>query len=126
MMTIGILGYLVALSLRVWGVKSLGDQWSIHIIGNAKLPIAQRLITSGVYKYMRHPVYLGIILEQIAIPLIPNLYYTFFIALAFTVPFQLLKIRIEETEMTKRFGSNYVAYKKSVPAFPLFIIHSAQ
>ncbi|OGW85113.1 MAG: hypothetical protein A2987_04540 [Omnitrophica bacterium RIFCSPLOWO2_01_FULL_45_10] len=118
---VGMTGYTAALFLRIWGVRSLGDQWSIHIIGESKIQTGQMLITGGAYKYMRHPVYLGIILEQISIPLLANLYYTFFIALAFTIPFQLLKIRLEEAEMEKRFGNNYVAYKKSVPAFNLFL-----
>lgn len=122
---IGIAGYMAALFLRIWGIKSLGDQWSIHIIGESKLQGQQRLVASGAYRYMRHPVYLGIILEQISVPLIADLYYTFFIVLAFTIPFQFLKIRLEEAEMTKRFGDSYVAYKKSVPALGLFFGNKA-
>lgn len=118
---IGIAGYIGALFLRIWGIKSLGDQWSIHIIGESKLQSGQRLVTNGAYRYMRHPVYLGIILEQISIPAIANLYGTFLIMLIFTIPFQILKIKLEEAEMARRFSDSYVVYKKSVPAFNVFL-----
>jgi len=77
-------------------MKSLGDQWSVHIIGTDKLAGKRRLVVAGPYRYIRHPVYLGIILEQICIPLIANLYYAAAVMALFTIPFQAMKAKMEE------------------------------
>lgn len=109
--------YIVAMALRFWAVVSLGDQWSIHIIGKDKLEGKRILLRCGPYKYIRHPVYLGIILEQISIPLAANLYVTFFIAVIFSILFQLLKARFEEKTMRGYFSSQYSEYALQTPGF---------
>jgi protein-S-isoprenylcysteine O-methyltransferase Ste14 len=111
--------YLFALSLRLWAVKSLGNQWSVHIIGTNKIEAERRLIKSGPYKYVVHPVYLGIILEQVSIPLVANLYYVSLIILCFAIPFQFLKARLEEKEMEKYLGEEYTKYRTFTPRFNL-------
>jgi len=109
--------YSFALFLRLWAVKSLGNQWSVHIIGINKIEADRRLIKSGPYKYIIHPVYLGIILEQVSIPLVANLYYVFLIFACLTIPFQFLKARLEEKEMESYLGEAYVKYKTLTPRF---------
>lgn len=111
--------YSFALFLRLWAVKSLGNQWSVHIIGTNKIEADRRLVKSGPYKYVVHPVYLGIILEQVSIPLVANLYYAALIILSFTIPFQFLKARLEEKEMERYLGEEYVKYKAFTPRFNL-------
>lgn len=120
--------YFFALFLRLWAVRSLGKQWSVHITGRDKLSGERRLIQAGPYRYIAHPVYLGIILEQLSIPLIAGLYYTFAIVACFAIPFQFLKAKIEETEMRRYLGESYGAYIQRTPRFNLFlgIAHSVE
>ena len=70
-----------------------------------------RVINNGIYSYIRHPMYLSLILLGFgAVLKNPGLIqWTLgivnFIALYFTA-------RIEEGEMLKRFGENYIRYKR--------------
>ncbi|MFA6321004.1 MAG: isoprenylcysteine carboxylmethyltransferase family protein [Candidatus Omnitrophota bacterium] len=118
--SIGICMYIAALYLRLWAVNSLGDQWSVHIIGKEKLVGHRKLVTKGPYKYIRHPVYIGIVLEQIGIPLIFNLFYTAIIIGFFSITLQLIKSGLEEKEMKSRLGKTYEDYLKNTARFNPF------
>lgn len=117
----GVCIYAVAIFLRLWAVVSLGDQWSVHIIGKDKLSGNRRLIMKGPYKYIRHPVYLGIILEQVGIPLVFNLFYTAIIIGCISVALQLAKSNLEEGEMQNRLGEDYKDYIRNTPRFNPFL-----
>ncbi|MFA5142871.1 MAG: isoprenylcysteine carboxylmethyltransferase family protein [Candidatus Omnitrophota bacterium] len=123
--SMGLCVYVSSIALRLWSINSLGDQWSIHIIGADKLNGQRRLVCKGPYRYIRHPVYLGIILEQISIPLAANLYYTAIIAACFAIPFQIIKARLEEGEMEKRLGAVYKEYISKTPRFNIFNMRHA-
>ena len=118
----GCIVYLSAFRLRWWGMKSLGSQWSIHAVGAIKLK-RFKLLKIGAYKYMRHPVYLGIMLEEIGMPLMWNA----FVALAFSVliclPLVVIRAVMEERSSLRKFGSSFLAYKQEVDMFlPLKIV----
>lgn len=112
--------YLAALFLRLWAVNTLGNQWSVHIIGSDKLNTDRQLIKKGPYRFMRHPVYLGIILEQTSVPLAANLYWTFAVVLLITIPLQCLKAKLEELEMQKYLKEKYTQYMRETPRFNMF------
>lgn len=63
---------------RVWVLVSLGKYWNTKIYRIKRRP----LVKTGPYKYLKHPNYIIVTLEIIALPLIFNLYYT---ALVFSV-----------------------------------------
>jgi len=68
-----------------------------------------RLVTSGPYAYVRHPMYIGIVLLIIAVSLLAA---NWFLLLTGLVTFTLLAIRspIEERALESRFGDEYRAY----------------
>jgi protein-S-isoprenylcysteine O-methyltransferase Ste14 len=80
-----------------------------------------RLITHGVYRFTRNPMYLGVILIiVVGIPVYaPSLYG--FLILLLLVPIILNRIRMEEGLLTKEFGEVYLAYKKSTRKLIPFI-----
>ena len=55
-----------ATALRVWSIRTLGDSWNAR----AAVPANLQPITSGPYRYIRHPNYLAVILEFAAVPMI--------------------------------------------------------
>ncbi len=78
--------------LRYWAIFTLGKRWNTKIL---VLPNTEP-IRSGVYKYLKHPNYIAVIIEIAIIPLLFSCYYT-------TVVFSILnlivlhrRIRIEE------------------------------
>jgi methyltransferase len=56
----------LATLLRFWTLASLGEAWSVRVIGFPRRP---PVVTSGPYRYLRHPNYLAVILELVALPL---------------------------------------------------------
>lgn len=115
---IGFLIYLVGLYLRLWGMRSLGKQWKIHIMGKDKLQLSARsLIREGPYKYMRHPVYLGAFGEAVGIPLFLNAYYALGFGLFVFIPLETWRTYMEERELIRTFGWKYMRYKRERWAF---------
>ena len=55
-----------ATALRVWSIRSLGPAWNVR----AAVPPDIEPVTSGPYRYIRHPNYLAVILEFAAVPLV--------------------------------------------------------
>nr|WP_270180574.1 isoprenylcysteine carboxylmethyltransferase family protein [Alkalihalobacillus sp. CinArs1] len=94
--------FIITQLLRVWTIKSLGRFWNTKII---VLPDAN-VVTKGPYKFIRHPNYLIVVIEIIALPLIFSSYIT---ALLFTVlnAFLLLKIRIPAEEIALRKATDF-------------------
>jgi len=103
---------------RDWAIKSLGAYWSVHV----EIRDDHQLIKQGPYKYLRHPNSLCIISESLAIPLIPNSYYSLLFSLFIYVPLLILRMYLEERELIKKFGREYLDYKQEVWALLPFRI----
>ena len=83
---------LSALLLRCWTLKTIGKAWNVRIVYGRDYPI----VSSGPYRFIRHPNYLVVILELLWIPLIYHLYFS---ALLLTLANALvLRARIAEEE----------------------------
>jgi methyltransferase len=81
-----------AQALRYWAIASLGRRWNVRVI---TIPGMAR-VTDGPYRFLRHPNYLAVVLEGIAIPLIHTAYLT---AIGFSLLNALMlrtRIRCEE------------------------------
>ncbi len=78
------------------------------------------LVKAGPYKYMRHPMHLGLFLFPLAVGfLVGSPSFILFIAPA-EILFMLVMIKFfEEPEAIKKFGDDYIEYKKAVPPFCL-------
>ena len=63
---------LAAQALRYWAIASLGPRWNVRVITIPGIPLS----TGGPYRFLRHPNYLAVVLEGIAIPLIHTAYLT--------------------------------------------------
>lgn len=110
---IGFGMFFVALLSRNWAIRTLGKYHSPHI----EIRKNHKLIKNGPYAYIRHPYYVSVILEILGIPLIPNSYYTFWLALFVYIPLLFIRIWFEEKVMTVTFGENYSNYKREVSGF---------
>lgn len=63
--------------LRWWCVRTLGRRWNTRVIVVPGLP----LVTGGPYRWLRHPNYLAVVVEGVALPLVHSAWVT---ALVFT------------------------------------------
>ncbi|HEX2978720.1 MAG TPA: protein-S-isoprenylcysteine O-methyltransferase [Anaerolineaceae bacterium] len=71
------------------------------------------LITNGIYRYIRHPMYASQLVWGIAQALLIQNWIAGFGSLIFFVPFYILRSRAEEQMMLAKFGDQYREYKKS-------------
>jgi protein-S-isoprenylcysteine O-methyltransferase Ste14 len=82
----------------------------------------QKLITDGIYKFIRHPMYLSQFLSSITQILILQNWIAGPIRLIFFLPFYLLRKENEERMLEERFGQQYLHYKEQTGSlFPKFI-----
>jgi methyltransferase len=82
---------LLAQALRWWCIATLGHQWNPRVIVVPGLP----RVTTGPYRWMRHPNYVAVVVEGIALPLVHSAWVT---AVVFTVLNALLlrtRLRVE-------------------------------
>ena len=110
----GLVLFVVGVSIRLVGKRTLGKHYSY---GLRVLP-DHKLVTGGIYKYVRHPISLAVLVYDPGIPLIFSSLYGFLITLAL-IPLILYRIEIEERMLLQRFGDEYRDYmrrtKKLIP-----------
>ena len=95
--------FLVGQSLRYAAIRTLGSRWTVRIM---TLPGAPP-VDWGIYRYLRHPNYLGVILEMAAVPLLHGAYLTSLLfSLANTL---LLHVRIRAEERALDDHNEYTA-----------------
>jgi methyltransferase len=78
--------------LRYWAVSSLGDRWNARVI----VVPGEAPVERGPYRLLRHPNYLAVVLEIIAIPMVYGCWVT---AIVFSVAnAAALRVRIQVEE----------------------------
>jgi len=78
---------------------------------------ASTLVTSGVYRLTRNPMYLGILLMLIAWGLFLGNAVSLLFAFAFALYIHRFQIRPEERFLQDKFGADFAAYKAKVRAW---------
>jgi protein-S-isoprenylcysteine O-methyltransferase Ste14 len=89
-----------------------------QILGRAELQPEkheQRLVTTGIRQRVRHPIYLGHLLELIGWTIGTGMVVTYAL-LAFAVITGVVMVRLEDDELEQRFGDPYREYRARVPA----------
>jgi protein-S-isoprenylcysteine O-methyltransferase Ste14 len=91
-----------------WAAKiELGENWGA---GYGK-PRVKKLITTGIYSYFSHPLYLGVNLTLIGLFLLyPKIW--FIIITGIIVIYFFSRMRIETVFLSKELGKKYIDYRK--------------
>jgi protein-S-isoprenylcysteine O-methyltransferase Ste14 len=80
----------------------------------------QRLVTSGIRQRVRHPVYLGHLLELVGWTIGTGMVVVLALTV-FAVFTGVVMLEMEESELEERFGDSYREYQSRVPViFPRF------
>ena len=107
---------------EIAGLTLLVAGLTIMLIGQATLKRSysgtlvvrrdHKLVTHGIYRFTRHPIYLGAIIGLcIGIPLFALSLYGFLI-LSALIPIALNRIRMEEGMLTEEYGEAYRSYRE--------------
>jgi protein-S-isoprenylcysteine O-methyltransferase Ste14 len=79
-----------------------------------------QLITHGIYRFTRNPIYLGLIMVVIGLPVFVASLYGF-VTMLVLIPIILNRVRIEERLLTEEFQEAYQEYKESTKKLIPFI-----
>jgi methyltransferase len=64
--------FLSANAVRWWVIHTLGQHWNVEVVDSTRLGI----ITSGPFRFVRHPNYAAVFAEMLALPLIHTAWIT--------------------------------------------------
>jgi isoprenylcysteine carboxyl methyltransferase (ICMT) family protein YpbQ len=108
--------FILGLALAVWARLFLGRNWGTPMSEK----VDPTLVTTGPYRYIRHPIYSGLILAMVGTALAVTIYWLIVALLAGS--YFVYSAIVEERNMTRLFPATYPAYKKSTHMLVPFIL----
>lgn len=102
--------------LRYVAIHTLGEAWNVRVLVVPGRPAVRR----GIYRWLRHPNYVAVVLEGFALPLMHGAWIT---ATAFTVLNAALlwvRIRCEEQALERHcdYAPRFAATRRFLPVGP--------
>jgi protein-S-isoprenylcysteine O-methyltransferase Ste14 len=107
----------LGVGIAIWARAVLGRNWS----GNPTIKEGHELIRSGPYRFVRHPIYTGLLLAILGTCLRGGRAADIAI-FAVVVGISVVKLRIEESLMLEQFPEAYAEYRKQTKALVPYVI----
>jgi protein-S-isoprenylcysteine O-methyltransferase Ste14 len=104
----GALLFFIGLAIRVSAAASLNRSYSATL----EIRDDHRLVKHGLYKYIRHPIYTGLFLGVLAVPVYASSPLGFLIALM-AIPLVIYRMGVEEKMLSEEYGDEYLEYMKA-------------
>jgi protein-S-isoprenylcysteine O-methyltransferase Ste14 len=104
---IGLAFYLIFSWVQIWATKVLGDNYSQDIA----IKKSHQLITSGPFKFIRHPQYLSQILMDLG-GAVATLSFILAPLVVIQIPFLFLRASLEDKLLEKHFSNTFKEFKK--------------
>ncbi len=86
---------LASQGLRWWCISTLGRQWNTRVIVVPGLALVRR----GPYRLFRHPNYVAVVVEGLALPLVHSAWITAVVFTLANTALLTLRIRIEDSAL---------------------------
>jgi len=103
---VGVVTFAIALWLLWRSHADLGRSWSV----TTEIKERHALVTNGVFRYVRHPMYAAHMLWGIAQALLIQNWIAGLASLVIFIPLYLLRVSCEERMMLEQFGEEYRLY----------------
>lgn len=104
---VGLIIYVIFSWLQVLSYKTLGNNYAQDVV----IMKNHELVTSGIYKFIRHPQYLSQILSDIGAGMALLSYLVLPFTLILELPLFIARAILEEKILAKHFGDNFKSYK---------------
>lgn len=104
--------FLAANLLRWWVIATLAEHWNVRVMDS----VARGVVTHGPYRWIRHPNYVAVFLELLALPLIHSAWLT--TVLGGVAHLWVLRQRITAEEAILMA---HPAYRRAMAAKPRFL-----
>jgi protein-S-isoprenylcysteine O-methyltransferase Ste14 len=112
---VGLAVFLTGLAIAVWARIYLGRNWG--------MPMSQKvdpeLVTTGPYRFVRHPIYTGILMAMIGTTIAVSLYWL--VGVVLLGGYFIYSATVEEKNMARLFPDTYPAYKRSTKMLIPFV-----
>jgi methyltransferase len=92
-----------AMALRYWAIAALGERWTTRVV----VVPGDAAVATGPYRLVRHPNYLAVVVEGLALPLAHGAWLTAALFTLANAP--LLAVRIRAEEAALRRHADYAA-----------------
>ncbi|MBX5484150.1 MAG: hypothetical protein IRZ16_20175 [Myxococcaceae bacterium] len=101
-----------AQALRYWAIATLGPRWNVRIIVVPGAPP----VTGGPYRYIRHPNYVAVIVEFLAVPLCHGAWLAATVFTLLNAALLFVRIRAEERALGSLYADAFADRPRFVPA----------
>ncbi|MER6813007.1 isoprenylcysteine carboxylmethyltransferase family protein [Spirillospora sp. NPDC000708] len=91
MLTVAVL----AQALRWWCIASLREQWNTRVVTVPGLPLVDR----GPYRLLRHPNYVAVVAEGVALPLVHTAWLTASVFTVANLGMLAVRLRVENAAL---------------------------
>lgn len=105
------------LAFALWARATLGRNWS----GAVTLKEGHELVQRGPYRFVRHPIYTGVLIMSFATALVESRLAGFVGVLLMFASFWI-KLDLEERLMLHQFPERYAAYRQRVKRIIPFVL----
>jgi protein-S-isoprenylcysteine O-methyltransferase Ste14 len=103
----GVIVIGLGLATRVWAIAALGRAFRTTV----EVDPAQAIVSTGPYRWVRHPSYTGLLLIVAGVGLAAGNWLALGVCAVLPLPALLRRIHIEEAELTDVLGDRYRAYQ---------------
>src|SRR5260370_8952023 len=106
------IGFFVLANLLSWtGARALGRQWRI----DACLSADHELITSGPYRFVRHPIYTSLLCNLLGTGFLITPWWLLLPSLLLFIIATEIRVRIEANLLASHFGERFLDYHPPIP-----------
>lgn len=113
---VGTVLFAAGLGVAIWARVNLGRNWGMPTTEKAE----PELVTSGPYRFVRHPIYSGLLLGLLGTALATNL--TALILVAILGAYFYYAATVEERNLTAAFPEQYPAYRVGTKMLIPFVL----
>jgi protein-S-isoprenylcysteine O-methyltransferase Ste14 len=113
---IGAVVFAAGIALAIWARVYLGHNWGMPMTQKAE----PELVTSGPYRYVRHPIYTGLLTGLLGTALATN--PTGLIIVAILGGYFYYSATVEEKNLTATFPTAYTAYRSKTKKLIPFVL----
>jgi len=105
---LGFMTFLLGMTLFAWGVAHLKGAF----LGEVE-PISDTLTTTGPYRFVRHPVYLGMLISSIGLIIGMRSLWGMVSVVFSLLPAGIYRATLEEEALARTFGGEWDTYTKA-------------
>jgi protein-S-isoprenylcysteine O-methyltransferase Ste14 len=113
---IGVVVFASGIALAIWARVHLGRNWGMPATQKAD----PELVTSGPYRFVRHPIYSGILIGVLGTALATNLIGLIIVGVLGA--YFYYSASVEEKNLTAAFPTAYPAYRTSTKMLIPFVL----